>query len=675
MSSSSFDMKEAVKQAIPNLDVNDVFIERLCKIASVYSYNDAKDLACELDAYMIENSENEKNVHSSNLLGKFEQYIKMHHNKQSTPGPASKVKSKIEMNNKHTPSSINNNKRSSDSISPSVSSTIESTSDTNTPNNIHNKDYKSEFDKRTDALRLICTWNGPSIPSDSSQSERGEWIRSDSEPLGVRCKITSSKDDIMNNVPGRYRYMYTPLEERATNLDSNLKRLEDYMADKAGIGDIHANGVPSQDEVWVCGRVRNEASEGKLNKTSVEMEGSRIGSHGRKCTLDLKDAPSYALFPGQVVLAKGINANGRRFMAKELIEGIPRPMPVSKASDLLEFHHSTFYQDGKALSVSVVSGPFTTSEDLSFKPMEDLIIRIRETNPDVVIMIGPFVDITHPLMKDGDVEIPDDEGNVTSYSYEQAFMKKFSYDFFDWIYGTDEDYDPDFPTNFILVPSLDDAHHDRVYPQPPMGDHEEIKSPLFDESQPLGVLKIPNSDNSNSRCRVHCMPNPCMFKINEVVFGVSSVDTLFSLSSDEISENVPGDRLDRLAAHFIRQQSFYPMFPVPTNSSVPLDLRHLNKLNMEVTPDVLILPSKLKQFAKEIQGSMVINPGHLTRGNKGGTFAEMHIHPMSRDILENNSNAMDVDSSSSSSSNSSNGDSNIVEHRVASRTKVIVRKI
>merc|ERR1711871_98561 len=125
-------------------------------------------------------------------------------------------------------------------------------------------------------------------------------------------------------------------------------------------------------------------------------------------------------------------------------------------------------------------------------------------------------------------------------------------------------------------------------------------------------------------------------------FGVSSEDTLLSLSSDEISENVPGDRLDRIASHFIRQQSFYPMFPAPVNSSVPVDLRHMNRLSMKYTPDVLIMPSKLKQFAKEIQGSLVINPGHLTRGSRGGTFAEMHIHPLEREILDNASPQMDT---------------------------------
>jgi hypothetical protein len=44
-------------------------------------------------------------------------------------------------------------------------------------------------------------------------------------------------------------------------------------------------------------------------------------------------------------------------------------------------------------------------------------------------------------------------------------------------------------------------------------------------------------------------------------------------------------------------------------------------------PDVLILPSKLNTFAKDYKGSVVINPGHLTKGKGGGSFLELAIAP------------------------------------------------
>ena len=66
-----------------------------------------------------------------------------------------------------------------------------------------------------------------------------------------------------------------------------------------------------------------------------------------------------------------------------------------------------------------------------------------------------------------------------------------------------------------------------------------------------------------------------------------------------------------------------------------MDLRHVDKFSMQVTPDVLILPSKLKPLCKEVHGSLVINPQTLTKGPTGGSFATLNIHPFPREELEN----------------------------------------
>lgn len=59
--------------------------------------------------------------------------------------------------------------------------------------------------------------------------------------------------------------------------------------------------------------------------------------------------------------------------------------------------------------------------------------------------------------------------------------------------------------------------------------------------------------------RVHCLPNPCTFKINDVVVGVTSHDVLFDLSCDETNANLePGSRMLRLAQHMVQQRSYYP---------------------------------------------------------------------------------------------------------------------
>ena len=42
------------------------------------------------------------------------------------------------------------------------------------------------------------------------------------------------------------------------------------------------------------------------------------------------------------------------------------------------------------------------------------------------------------------------------------------------------------PTNIVLVPSLLDGHHEFVFPQPPFGDRDHVKSQFFAEE--LGTL-------------------------------------------------------------------------------------------------------------------------------------------------------------------------------------------
>jgi hypothetical protein len=134
--------------------------------------------------------------------------------------------------------------------------------------------------------------------------------------------------------------------------------------------------------------------------------------------------------------------------------------------------------------------------------------------------------------------------------------------------------------------------------------------------------------------RVHCLSNPCTFQINELVFGVTSTDVLFHISAEETNANLPaGSRLRRIAQHLIQQGSYYPLFP--PNKSVNLDLKQQRGWTMPCRPDVLIIPSKLTPFcAPVLESTVVINPGHLTKGTTGGTYATMEIPPIPRTTLD-----------------------------------------
>ena len=136
--------------------------------------------------------------------------------------------------------------------------------------------------------------------------------------------------------------------------------------------------------------------------------------------------------------------------------------------------------------------------------------------------------------------------------------------------------------------------------------------------------------------RVHCVSNPCTFKINEVVFGITSTDVLFHMNIEETNSNLEvGTRMKRIAQHVVQQRSYYPLFPPPATFPTNLDLKHMDKWQLPCKPDVLIVPSKLASFATPVlDNTVVVNPGHLTKGTTGGTYAVMEIHPMKREALD-----------------------------------------
>ncbi len=178
----------------------------------------------------------------------------------------------------------------------------------------------------------------------------------------------------------------------------------------------------------------------------------------------------------------------------------------------------------------------------------------------------------------------------------------------------------------------------------------------LDGIETAGGRKIPK--NKSDR-RVHLVSNPSTIKVNEITIGLISTDSLLHLSTEVVNQNLPlGTRLCRLAEHFIQQKSYYPIFPPPSQPgmNVNLDINKRSQYCMPVQPDILLLPSKLACFVKDIAGGTVaINPGYLVKGAMGGTFAAMDIHPLKKEVLE--------------------GSEGEVSNNVKDRIRVEVRKI
>ncbi|XP_062499459.1 DNA polymerase alpha subunit B-like [Corticium candelabrum] len=317
------------------------------------------------------------------------------------------------------------------------------------------------------------------------------------------------------------------------------------------------------------GRICCDA-EGKMNSSSVLLEGSLKTSGGQSVHLSLSGVEEYSLFPGQVVNVEGRNGSGTELAASTIQDDVALDrLPLS--SQLTE-----------PLSVVVSCGPFSTFDNLLDEPLNELIGTLDSQPPDILILIGPFVDAEHPLIKDSKVNKTFDELFKVMAKDKLDKMLKWK-------------------TSVLVVPSLRDVHHHCVYPQPPLQLEDKYENVYF-------------------------LSNPSTVSLKGVTFGITSTDVLFHLGNHEINKGITGDRLGRLCHHLLKQQSYYPLYP--PHKSVSIDYEQFMSYGMmPVAPHVLLLPSDLRVFTKDVAGTLCVNPGRLAKRHGGGTYARLMIFP------------------------------------------------
>lgn len=215
-----------------------------------------------------------------------------------------------------------------------------------------------------------------------------------------------------------------------------------------------------------------------MNATSVVLEGPSATCGGARINLDLSHMQTtakspFSLFPGQVVAVEGMNGTGRRLTAHRILEGAPPPPKTTPVRQLRQTYYDANRQDGGPLKVVTACGPFTTSRSMDYQPFVDLMHVILDEVPDVVILTGPFVDVRQSAGKSGSVAIdPGDDADdgagpaETVVPYESVFALKVAALIEEALMTNDDgeadDDDDDggkmaFPTQFVLVPALEDA--------------------------------------------------------------------------------------------------------------------------------------------------------------------------------------------------------------------------
>ncbi|XP_078064331.1 DNA polymerase alpha subunit B-like, partial [Mustelus asterias] len=276
-------------------------------------------------------------------------------------------------------------------------------------------------------------------------------------------------------------------------LNARIEELGQVLKDRYRIEDFRSVAMPAQEPVVYLGQIACD-SNGKLNAKSVILQGDLKHSGGLQVPVDLSELKEYSLFPGQVVALEGTNSSGQRMVASRLYEGMP--LPFYKAEKQSEEDEP--FEGLEQQMVLVACGPYTTSDSITYDPMMDLIDVINRDQPDICILLGPFVDSKHEQIENCQLTV----------TYQEVFKQCMK----GIIEGTRGS-----GSRLVFVPSLRDVHHDFVYPQAPFHCFEPCKE---------------------DKERVHFVSNPCTLSINGVVFGVTSTDVLFHMGTEEISRDV-----------------------------------------------------------------------------------------------------------------------------------------
>ncbi|KAK8154502.1 LOW QUALITY PROTEIN: DNA polymerase subunit alpha B [Phyllosticta citrichinensis] len=419
-----------------------------------------------------------------------------------------------------------------------------------------------------------------------------------------------------------YKTMAMKLSEASEILDDRIDEFLQIVQEHHKLEDSAFGNPASQSpsEIIAVGRIASDSSEGRLNAASLVLETSRRTGAGLRVPLRVDNLPDYSLFP---VAIRGSNASGSFFQATELLEIPILPSSGTTACEL-DVHNARLsttsdmdIDDGDSASIRPVSilsasGPFTPGHVLDYSALHALVETASTTRPDVLILSGPFLDIEHPSVINGDFSLPasaipnPDEATVKDVlrHYISAPLEH--------------------PTiTMILQPSVRDAISKHVsFPQ------DRFKKPEF------GLPR-----------QAQIVTNPVMLSINEITFGISSLDVLDMLRREECA----GDKarntnaMVRWASSLISQRSFCPVFPPTAREVMPtidadreeyvplgacLDTSFLKLAEwLNVKPDVLVTPSALMPFAKVINSVLVLNPGTLSKRKGPGTYSRMTVLP------------------------------------------------
>lgn len=155
----------------------------------------------------------------------------------------------------------------------------------------------------------------------------------------------------------------------------------------------------SQTNFRTFGRINTK----KESANMVILEGStrRKGtSAADTIQLDFRNLKQYSVFSGQIVAIEAVNPVGDALYVKEIFAKLYAPVASTPRIE-------------SRVNVFIAAGPFTASNNMHYQPLWDLMEKVASDEPQILILIGPFLEYTHPEVQD----------NLIKDTYQELFEK------------------------------------------------------------------------------------------------------------------------------------------------------------------------------------------------------------------------------------------------------------
>ena len=116
-----------------------------------------------------------------------------------------------------------------------------------------------------------------------------------------------------------------------------------------------------------------------------------------------------------------------------------------------------------------------------------------------------------------------------------------------------------------------------------------------------------------------------MIQLNDIKIGIINVEIIKEMCTGMLPKNMDPPKIDLSLKSLLEQRIFYPLYP--PQPETPIEYEQIQNLYIQEQPDILITPSDLIQFVKQIDGCLCVNPGSIIKNDGAGTFCSLTIEP------------------------------------------------